>query len=393
MEESDQNGILNTEIILSSRDTPRSHNGADPVLCEECQEVDLLFFDPSCLGCLDMLKNPKTTISQIFAIIRQWVPQTQQNIDLFIKEIFARGAHVNDKDGLTDMTLLHYAAKSGANGVGDIGASLAVVKFLVDQGVDIQAKCSWTDMSALHYAVFFDIEPVVEFLLLATNGEHIDDNCKEFDNGTALHIGCTNLCLSSVKTLIKFGANPHYLNKFGKPPVECVPSDDDADDCASSVSSTMRSVLKTAMQDSLTNRTHNLTSSTLQALGLELNCKVVVAGNIGTLRFCGATDFASGQWAGLELDEPLGKNDGSVAGVRYFSCTPKHGIFAPLTRIQKYDGTSAIPISLNNSMDSSRGSSRASNEDIQLDDRVIVDDTREGNELSNNILYSELAER
>ena len=32
-----------------------------------------------------------------------------------------RGANVNDRDGLTDMTLLHYAAKSGAAGIGEGG--------------------------------------------------------------------------------------------------------------------------------------------------------------------------------------------------------------------------------------------------------------------------------
>jgi len=38
---------------------------------------------------------------------------------------------------------------------------------------------------------------------------------------------------------------------------------------------------------------------------------------IGTLRYLGQTDFAKGLWAGVELDGPMGKNDGSVAGKRY----------------------------------------------------------------------------
>ena len=42
-----------------------------------------------------------------------------------------------------------------------------------------------------------------------------------------------------------------------------------------------------------------------------------------------------GVWYGIELDRPVGKNDGSVNGVKYFSCRMKHGVFAPLSRIQK----------------------------------------------------------
>eukprot|EP00747_Dinoflagellata_sp_TGD_P212083 gnl/TRDRNA2_/TRDRNA2_85214_c0_seq2.p1 gnl/TRDRNA2_/TRDRNA2_85214_c0~~gnl/TRDRNA2_/TRDRNA2_85214_c0_seq2.p1 ORF type:complete len:396 (+),score=89.55 gnl/TRDRNA2_/TRDRNA2_85214_c0_seq2:139-1188(+) len=47
----------------------------------------------------------------------------------------------------------------------------------------------------------------------------------------------------------------------------------------------------------------------------------------GIVRFSGATQFASGEWVGIELFEPWGKNDGSVQDVRYFTCKPKHGLF------------------------------------------------------------------
>ena len=47
--------------------------------------------------------------------------------------------------------------------------------------------------------------------------------------------------------------------------------------------------------------------------------QVLVSGTKpGRILFLGETQFAPGQWAGVVLDEPVGKNDGSVAGVRYF---------------------------------------------------------------------------
>ena len=47
----------------------------------------------------------------------------------------------------------------------------------------------------------------------------------------------------------------------------------------------------------------------------------------GVVAFVGETSFSTGEWIGIVLDAAEGKNDGSVAGVRYFSCEPNFGLF------------------------------------------------------------------
>ncbi|PWY89512.1 dynactin [Aspergillus sclerotioniger CBS 115572] len=56
-------------------------------------------------------------------------------------------------------------------------------------------------------------------------------------------------------------------------------------------------------------------------------------GRQATVRFVGTTHFAVGEWIGIELDEPTGKNDGAVQGERYFDCKPGFGMFVRPTAI------------------------------------------------------------
>ncbi|KAK6746226.1 hypothetical protein RB195_012380 [Necator americanus] len=70
--------------------------------------------------------------------------------------------------------------------------------------------------------------------------------------------------------------------------------------------------------------------------GFDLGERVVVSGGKqGTVRFLGETEFAQGIWAGIELEQPLGKNDGSVQGKRYFTCKSPYGVFVPASKTQK----------------------------------------------------------
>ena len=64
---------------------------------------------------------------------------------------------------------------------------------------------------------------------------------------------------------------------------------------------------------------------------IAIGARVVVHGRLkGVLRYAGRTTFgdpAIHTWYGIELDDAVGKNDGSVDGVRYFRTGMRHGIF------------------------------------------------------------------
>ena len=69
---------------------------------------------------------------------------------------------------------------------------------------------------------------------------------------------------------------------------------------------------------------------------LSVGDRVVVSGTkFGTLKYLGKIHVAEGTWCGIQLDEPLGKNDGSVSGKRYFTCQQRYGLFSPVARVEK----------------------------------------------------------
>lgn len=253
---------------------------------------------------------------------------------------------MNDRDGLTDMTLLHYTCKSGAHGIGDVETAVKFATQLIDLGADISLRSRWTNMNALHYAAYFDVPELIRVILKTSKPKDVDATCSDFNFGTALHIAAYNLCAGAVKCLLEQGANPAFRNDKGQIPADVVPDPVDmplemAD--AAATAKEIKQMLLDAVPLScniskamLPNYDHVTGKAMLTSLGLKLGDRVVIAGQkVGTLRFCGTTEFASGQWAGIELDEPEGKNNGSVGKVQYFKCAPKYGIFAPLSKISK----------------------------------------------------------
>lgn len=64
--------------------------------------------------------------------------------------------------------------------------------------------------------------------------------------------------------------------------------------------------------------------------------RVQLKGQPGTVRYVGRTDFAPGEWVGLEFDTPTGKNNGTVQGKEYFQCTHpgNYGVFVRPTLLE-----------------------------------------------------------
>lgn len=101
----------------------------------------------------------------------------------------------------------------------------------------------------------------------------------------------------------------------------------------------------------------------------------VLVGNVnpGVIAFIGETRFAKGDWAGIVLDEPAGKNDGSVQGERYFECQPGHGIF---TKIDKLTKINRIPGDSGDSTSYSTDNKKELN--LKIGDRVVVSGSKHG---------------
>uniref|UniRef100_A0A7S4PKF1 CAP-Gly domain-containing protein n=1 Tax=Guillardia theta TaxID=55529 RepID=A0A7S4PKF1_GUITH len=64
----------------------------------------------------------------------------------------------------------------------------------------------------------------------------------------------------------------------------------------------------------------------------------VAGGRRGCVKYVGKIpELPKGWWVGVQYDEPVGKNDGSVKGVSYFECLDKYGGFVRPDLVQVGD--------------------------------------------------------
>lgn len=68
----------------------------------------------------------------------------------------------------------------------------------------------------------------------------------------------------------------------------------------------------------------------VESIEIGQRCQVNIPNQVpkrGQVMFKGPVKFTDGLWIGVKYDEPFGKNDGSVNGVRYFDAPQNYGAF------------------------------------------------------------------
>mmetsp|Transcript_25759 Transcript_25759/g.77622 ORF Transcript_25759/g.77622 Transcript_25759/m.77622 type:complete len:510 (-) Transcript_25759:15-1544(-) len=323
--------------------------------------------------------KPQTTISELFAVLRVWEPLFQERMGSVMFEILKRGGGVNDRDGLTDMTLLHFAAKSGARGMGSAKMSADVVGDLISRGADVNAVCGWTKMTALHYAAFFSCTSVLE-VLVRRGGDAVDVNmpCTELEGATPLHMAAMTASADAVAVLLKYGADPTVDDQQGRTALDCVLEISTAPDNvtpeetwariryqlheaeasfkragagrdggAAGVTTTVGSTAAAGTRPRTpgrgggkpkasstptsargTSRPATTPVAAAAAGGIpDIGDRVQANGKIGVVRFKGPVDFEKGEWLGIKLERPEGMHNGTVKGREYFRTKPQHGLF------------------------------------------------------------------
>lgn len=74
------------------------------------------------------------------------------------------------------------------------------------------------------------------------------------------------------------------------------------------------------------------------ALKVGQQVKLVGKDVVGTVAFVGTTKFAAGKWVGVVLDDPCGRNNGTVEGIAYFKCEERCGLFVRQTQLETVGG-------------------------------------------------------
>ncbi|CAH1783867.1 unnamed protein product [Owenia fusiformis] len=88
----------------------------------------------------------------------------------------------------------------------------------------------------------------------------------------------------------------------------------------------------------------NMASAEGKTLKIGMRVEVRDKGTPGTVAYVGTTLFSSGKWIGVVLDDPKGKNNGTVQGKKYFDSPDNHGIFIRQSQLNILEDSTPVTV-------------------------------------------------
>ena len=346
-----------------------------PVYYElEDKDHELYFIDPTVGEGKRLCSDDSTDIPKLFAMIRQWITSISGKMGIIFEKILKSGININDIDSVTGMSLLHYAIQLGAL---NEKPALSLVKRLLSHGANPNQRGLYSDMNALHIAVYFNISSIIQVLLKPCElwpRVEIHAISFSYNGGTALHIAAENLNVEAVEVLLQYKACPSLVDDLNRQPVNCVPSQLDGEEDRVKAEYIVKLLKQCSMAGGFKENFGRLCHDHLgKKVKVSLNANKdhskKTSISTGTLRYLGSLHGLNDIWAGIELDEPRGKNNGSYNGKPYFHCRPSHGIFAL---------ASHVTISTNTGNNAQQSESPKSAIEYKIGDKVIVDNSFHG---------------
>ncbi len=83
----DRGFVVSVDFSAPKRTRAVVHAAVEAPMCEQCALFGFCFFDLECDACASLITHPRTTVADLFAVLRQWTPQVQCQLDTIVQEV------------------------------------------------------------------------------------------------------------------------------------------------------------------------------------------------------------------------------------------------------------------------------------------------------------------
>lgn len=104
-------------------------------------------------------------------ILREWTRSVQNDASQWIERLVESCSSIDPEkaldwvDPVSGCSPIHFAVKSGCDGLGDDASAAVAVSDLIRKGADTNKLCAYAHMTPLHYAAHYGCPAVIGVLL------------------------------------------------------------------------------------------------------------------------------------------------------------------------------------------------------------------------------------